>query len=252
MNAPTAAHAAPARAPAPGASLHAAAHGAHAGVQAGAQAGPPAGTRAPGQRATLLLIEPDYMLRRTVALTARSLDVGEVHEAGSFEVAARLLDHTRFDGLIVALGHTAPACAAPLPAASSSAASSSTASSAGSAASSAGQSAPAHAAPAGGEPTGNAQAAVQPAVPAELAKAHEPAHATDPALLLIERVRMGATYCDAGTPIAVMAEGLNAGCVATLRGMDVTRILVKPAKVKTILEAVIAIARPRAHAHAHA
>lgn len=206
-------------------SAHAAAH-AHAGMGAHAQ------TRRP----ILLLIEPDYMLRRTVALTARSLDIGEVHESGSFEAAARLLEHTRFDGLIVALGHAAPACPAAPPAV---------------------QPAPPpdaqSAAPAQAAPADAPHADAQPIADGPAAPGAAQA-AVDPALTLIERVRMGATYCDAGTPIAVMAEGLNAACVASLREMDIARILVKPAKVKTILEAVIAIATRRGHAspHAHA
>jgi len=128
------------------------------------------------RRPTLLLIEPDYLMRRAVALTARDLGIGEIHETNGYEAAARLLDRTRFDGLLVDLG--------------------------------------------------------------------EPGR-SEPALALIERVRLGTTHCASGAPIAVMAENLDAGCVAILREFKVARILVKPAKVKTLLEALMAIAAPQ-------
>lgn len=51
----------------------------------------------------LLLLEPDQMMRRTVALTARSLGIGDVHEASSAEAARRLLKVHRYRGALLAL-----------------------------------------------------------------------------------------------------------------------------------------------------
>ena len=49
----------------------------------------------------MLLVEPEAMLRRTVALTARSLGVAEVQEAASAELARQLLREQRFDGALI-------------------------------------------------------------------------------------------------------------------------------------------------------
>ena len=51
----------------------------------------------------VLLVEPDHMLRRTVALTARSLQMAEIHECSGFEEAERLINQGRFDGLLLSL-----------------------------------------------------------------------------------------------------------------------------------------------------
>ena len=50
----------------------------------------------------LLLLEPDYMLRHTVALTARSAGLAVVKEAPSIDTAHALLQSDRFDGALVA------------------------------------------------------------------------------------------------------------------------------------------------------
>jgi len=65
----------------------------------------PASRDAPlaGQRCAILLVEPNFMLRRTVALSARDLDVADVHEAASYEAALRMLGLRRFDGLLLAM-----------------------------------------------------------------------------------------------------------------------------------------------------
>ena len=51
----------------------------------------------------LLLLEPDQMMRRTVALTARTLGIGDVHEASSPAAARRLLAQHRYQGALLAL-----------------------------------------------------------------------------------------------------------------------------------------------------
>jgi hypothetical protein len=53
-------------------------------------------------RLNMLLVEPATLLRRTVALTARSLGLANVHEAASHSLALRLLKDTAFDGALIA------------------------------------------------------------------------------------------------------------------------------------------------------
>lgn len=50
----------------------------------------------------MLLVEPTTLLRRTVALTARSMGVAQVHEAASYSLAMRLLKGRAFDGAVIA------------------------------------------------------------------------------------------------------------------------------------------------------
>ncbi|MBA5689190.1 response regulator [Rugamonas apoptosis] len=52
---------------------------------------------------TLLLVEPETLLRRTVSLTARTLGLGNVHEAASLAEARRLLRDQAFDGAMIAI-----------------------------------------------------------------------------------------------------------------------------------------------------
>ena len=51
----------------------------------------------------LLLVEPQFVLRRTVALLARDMGLADVQEATSAAVAGRLLGERRFDALLVAV-----------------------------------------------------------------------------------------------------------------------------------------------------
>lgn len=51
----------------------------------------------------MLLVEPEALLRRTVALTARSLGMGTIDEAASGAVARRLLQAHAFDGAVFAI-----------------------------------------------------------------------------------------------------------------------------------------------------
>jgi len=51
----------------------------------------------------MLLVEPETMLRRTVALTARSLGMAHIHEAASAGSARDMLRQQRFDGAVIAI-----------------------------------------------------------------------------------------------------------------------------------------------------
>jgi CheY-like chemotaxis protein len=51
----------------------------------------------------LLLVEPDSMMRRTVASVARSMGLGDIREASSLDAAQALLHARAFDGVVVAL-----------------------------------------------------------------------------------------------------------------------------------------------------
>jgi AmiR/NasT family two-component response regulator len=56
-----------------------------------------------GQKKNILLLEPDAMVRRTVALTARSTGLADIHEAPSLKTAQEVLRQTVFDGLLLSL-----------------------------------------------------------------------------------------------------------------------------------------------------
>ena len=51
----------------------------------------------------ILLVEPEPMLRRTVAMTARSLNLGQVHEAATSAAALRLLSVRTLQGAVIAV-----------------------------------------------------------------------------------------------------------------------------------------------------
>ncbi|MBV6319811.1 response regulator [Duganella violaceipulchra] len=51
----------------------------------------------------MLLVEEQALLRRTVALTARSLGLGTIHEAASMEAAERLLREHSFHGAVISI-----------------------------------------------------------------------------------------------------------------------------------------------------
>ncbi|HEX4329182.1 MAG TPA: hypothetical protein VH105_20490 [Burkholderiales bacterium] len=133
------------------------------------------GPRSTGARSkVLLIVEPDYMLRRTVALTARSLDLGEINETSTYEDAQAILSHRHIDGLLLALGDG------------------------------------------------------------------------EQGFALLERIRGGAMKCAADLPVAVVAHGLDLARATRLRDLGVVYIAVRPAKARALLEAMSAIARPRA------
>lgn len=51
----------------------------------------------------ILLVEPEALLRRTVVMTARSLNLGQVHEAADNEAALRLLRTRPYQGAVIAV-----------------------------------------------------------------------------------------------------------------------------------------------------
>lgn len=53
--------------------------------------------------AHILLVEPEPLLRRTVAMTARSLGISQVHEAATNDAALRMLRARPFHGAVVAV-----------------------------------------------------------------------------------------------------------------------------------------------------
>jgi CheY-like chemotaxis protein len=57
----------------------------------------------PDATKNILLVEPEPMLRRTVAMTARSLNLGQVHEAATNAAALRLLSVRTFQGAVIAV-----------------------------------------------------------------------------------------------------------------------------------------------------
>jgi CheY-like chemotaxis protein len=56
----------------------------------------------------MLLVEPETLLRRTVSLTARTLGLGQIHEAASPEAAQRLLRSLPFHGAVIAINCQGP------------------------------------------------------------------------------------------------------------------------------------------------
>ncbi len=62
----------------------------------------------------MLLVEPETLLRRTVALTARSLGMAQVHEAASTAQAQRLLKAQAFHGVVIAIDATPGDAVGPL------------------------------------------------------------------------------------------------------------------------------------------
>lgn len=52
----------------------------------------------------LLLLEPDAMVRHTVAMTARSIGLAEIHEAARRESAWEKVRRNKFNGFLLALG----------------------------------------------------------------------------------------------------------------------------------------------------
>jgi CheY-like chemotaxis protein len=57
----------------------------------------------PKPELNMLLVEPETLLRRTVALTARSLGMAHIHEAASTVSARELLREQRFDGAVISI-----------------------------------------------------------------------------------------------------------------------------------------------------
>jgi len=61
---------------------------------------------------------------------------------------------------------------------------------------------------------------------------------------LVQRVRTGATRSDQAMPIVLTAASCDASTIAFFKPMAVQRIMLKPFKVKTVLEVISALAAP--------
>ena len=117
----------------------------------------------------LLLVEPQFLLRRTVAAVARDMRLANPREITTIDQADTLMTLHAFDALFLSLDEEAAA------------------------------------------------------------------------LELMARVRNGATKCDAGIPMAVMAASCATPLALRLKELDVRRLLLRPFKVKGVLDAIIAL-----------
>lgn len=114
----------------------------------------------------LLLVEPDFLLRRTVASVARELGLAQVQEATSIDRAALDLSKMSFDAILASL-----------------------------------------------DPQGEA-------------------------LTLLDGLRAGNFLSDSAAPLAVTADGCDPRLAARLRQLEVRRLLLKPFKVKSLVETI--------------
>lgn len=124
----------------------------------------------------MLLFEPDTLFRRTVAMTARALNLGHIHEAASVLTATRMLSMTAFHGAIIAV---------------------------------------------------------------RLAPTDPPAYD----LSLLDRVRAGKSASHRDMPIAVMVEQCDLDLLASLQARAVSRVLLKPFRVRVLLDSFADLAR---------
>ena len=121
---------------------------------------------APRSRPVLLLLEPYFVLRHTVAAVARELGLADIVEATSLDSATEQLARRRFDACLVSVADDRR----------------------------------------------------------ELA--------------LIQRLRSGELATAADTPVAVTTALCDAGMILALKEMQVSRIVLTPFKVRTLLETV--------------
>lgn len=120
----------------------------------------------------LLLVEPQFVLRRTVATLARDMGLADVQEATSLAGAERLLSERRFHALLIALDDD-------------------------------------------GE-----------------------------AVELLRRLRAGETPQPTDLPIAATASACDVELALKLKQLDVCRLLLKPFKVRGMLEVIDALGAP--------
>lgn len=122
----------------------------------------------------LLLVEPANLLRRSVALTLRSLGTAEVTEAATFQSAHQLCERRAFDGAVISVEW-------PLP------------------------------------------------------------NEWHGGLSLIQQIRMGECACPVSMPIAVLVEACDTELLQTLRTRGISRILIKPFRVRDVIDTVDAM-----------
>lgn len=114
----------------------------------------------------LLLVEPDFLLRRTVASVVRELGLAQVQEATSLDRATLELARVPFDAILISL-----------------------------------------------DPEGEA-------------------------LKLLDGLRGASSRSKSATPVAVTADGCDAGLALRLRELEVRRLLLKPFKVRSVVETI--------------
>ena len=120
----------------------------------------------------LLLVEPQFVLRRTVSTLARDMGLADVQEATSTAVAERLLYERRFDAMLIAIDDDGQA------------------------------------------------------------------------VELVRRLRAGESAQPADLPVAATAMACDVELVLRLKQLDVCRLLLKPFKVRGMLEAIAALRAP--------
>ena len=120
----------------------------------------------------LLLVEPQFLLRRTVAAVARDMRLAVPREATTIELAETLVTIHAFDALFLSLDEE------------------------------------------------------------------------DAALALMSRVRRGETQCARDIPIAVTAAACATPLALRLKELEVRRLLLRPFKVKGVLDAIGALRPP--------
>jgi len=120
----------------------------------------------------LLLVEPQFVMRRTVATMAREMGLADVQEATSTGIAERLLHERRFDALLLALDEE-------------------------------------------GE-----------------------------ALELVRRLRAGESSQPVDLPVAVTAISCDVELALRVKQLDIRRLLLKPFKVRGMLELISALGAP--------
>jgi hypothetical protein len=135
-------------------------------VVAAPLATPPAPMQPP---ISLLLVEPQFLLHRTVAAVARDMRLADPQEITSIEAATRLLGIHSFDALFLSLDEG------------------------------------------------------------------------DLAIDLMQRVRNGETKCAPAVPIAVTAAACDTSLALRLKTLEVRRLLLRPFKVKGVLDAIAAL-----------
>lgn len=130
-------------------------------------------SRARPELPTLLLFEPYFVLRHTVAAVARDLQLADVVEATTLDGATALLEQRRFDACLMSVADDRQE------------------------------------------------------------------------LGLLQRLRGGGLATQSETPVAVITEKCDAGLILTLREMQISRIVLKPFKVKVVLETLSRIIEDR-------
>ena len=125
----------------------------------------------------LLLVEPLFLVRRTVSAVARDMRLADAREVTTIEQAEALVDSTAFDALFISLEEEAAA------------------------------------------------------------------------LELMVRVRNGDTRCARDIPIAVTAAACATPLALRLKQLEVRRLLLRPFKVKGVLDAIVLLRQPSPELH---